>query len=80
MDDEPLDTYGDTGIQSGHAPLPRWLWGFILILPFWGLLCFYLYWNGSSGWLDRGHWAELQQAANTTFPEIRQAQDEFPSN
>ena len=78
MDDEPLDNYGDTGIQSAHAPLPKWLKWLYVILPIWGIFWFYLYWNGSYGWLNRDHWFELQKAANTTFPEIRKASDQFP--
>jgi hypothetical protein len=39
-----------------------------LILPLWGLLSLYYFWNGSSGWFDRGTWKQLQIAANTTFP------------
>lgn len=75
MSDEEIEDYGETGIQSGNAPIPRWLIMVILILPFWGLVWFALFWNGSYGWLDRGHWHELQRAANTTFPEIQRSHD-----
>jgi hypothetical protein len=37
-----------------------------LILPFWGFYFLIVYWNGSTGWTDRGAWHELQVAANTT--------------
>ena len=33
-----------------------------------GILGFITYWNGSQGWLDRGFWKPLQQAAETTYP------------
>lgn len=62
------EEYGDTGIRSNDAPIPNWLkWNYI----FWiivGLVGFYLFWNGSNGWLDRGYWEQLQRAAGTTFP------------
>lgn len=35
------------------------------ILPIWGIFWGVMYWNGSKGWLDRGYWSQLQQAANT---------------
>jgi hypothetical protein len=67
---EDIEFYGDTRIASGHAPIPSWLKWVYVILPIQGLLIFYLFWNGSSGWLDRGYWLQLQKAANTTFPQI----------
>lgn len=63
-----LELYGDDRIASLNAPIPLWLKLTYLLLPFWGLICFYLYWNGSAGWLDRGYWQQLQEAAQTTFP------------
>lgn len=57
---------------SYENPIPRWLKWVYIILPIWGLFAFYLYWNGSYGWLDRGYWQQLQQAANTTYPQIRE--------
>lgn len=65
MTDE-LETYGDEGITSKDAAVPTWLKLTYLILPIWGILAFWMYWNGSSGWLDRGYWQQLQRAANTT--------------
>jgi hypothetical protein len=67
MKDE-LETYGDEGIASKDAPVPTWLKLTYIILPLWGILAFWIYWNGSSGWLDRGYWQQLQRAANTTMP------------
>lgn len=64
-----IETYAE-GISSKDAKIPAWLKWIYLILPFWGILWFYLFWNGSYGWLDRGYWNELQKAANTTFPSI----------
>lgn len=68
-DNEHLDQYPD-GIFSRDVKVAGWLKLMYLILPFWGLFTFYLYWNGSQGWLDRGYWHELQEAANTTYPMI----------
>jgi hypothetical protein len=64
--DEPL--YEEDRIPSGHAKVPKFLIAVYIILPIWGLLSMYYYWNGSTGWLDRGYWKQLQIAANTTFP------------
>lgn len=63
-----IEFYGDPQIASGHAKVPRWLIVNYIVWPIWGIIWFYLYWNGSWGWLDRGHWQQLQNAANTTFP------------
>lgn len=65
---EHIEEYGDTGIQSKDAPIPRWLMAAYIILPIWGIITFFYFWNGSRGWFDRGYWHELQQAAGTTFP------------
>lgn len=65
MEDE-IETYGDEGITSKDAPVPTWLKLTYIILPIWGVLALWLYWNGSAGWLDRGYWQQLQKAANTT--------------
>jgi hypothetical protein len=67
-DHDDVHYYGDERIASADAPVPKWLRWTYIILPIWGLFVFFLYWNGSSGWLDRGYWHQLQQAANTTFP------------
>ena len=67
MKKNDVEYYGDEGIASKDAQVPRWLIWVYVTLPFWGILTFYLYWNGSQGWLDRGYWQQLQQAANTTF-------------
>lgn len=45
--------------------VPKFLFFVYLVLPFWGIFWFYMYWNGSNGWLDRGYWSQLQNAANT---------------
>jgi hypothetical protein len=63
-----IEEYGDEAIASYDAPVPGWLKLTYIILPIIGLVCFYLYWNGSAGWLDRGYWHQLQEAAQTTFP------------
>lgn len=68
MEDEELDIYGDSGIVSRNAKIDRWLKFIYIVLPIWGVIWMVLYWNGVSGWLDRGHWNQLEKAANTMFP------------
>lgn len=60
--------YGDTGISSFDAKVPKFLKAAYLFWPLWGIVSLCYFWNGSCGWLDRGYWHELQIAANTTFP------------
>lgn len=67
-DHSETEHYGDQGIASNDAPIPMWLkFNYVFWIIF-GLVGFYLYWNGSSGWFDRGYWNELQRAANTVYP------------
>ena len=66
--DEELEQYGETGIYTGDVKVPAWLKLSYLIIPIWGIVWLFLYWNGASGWIDRGHWDELEKAANTQFP------------
>lgn len=70
MSEEEFEYYGDPGIRSADAKVPKWLILTYTILPFWGLFALWFYWNGSVGWLDRGYWYQLQKAANTTFPAV----------
>ena len=65
---EELEEYGDSGIASGDTQVPMWLKVVYFSLPIWGIVWFFLYWNGSQGWLDRGYWDELEKAANTMIP------------
>lgn len=65
---EETEFYGDPGIASNNRNVPFWLIVVYMILPIWGVITLYLFWNGSYGWLDRGYWQALQEAANTTFP------------
>ncbi|KAF3362595.1 hypothetical protein PHSC3_000834 [Chlamydiales bacterium STE3] len=70
MDEEQeIEMYGDPGIASKDAKVPKFLLLTYAILPIWGLFSLYAYWGGSSGWLDRGYWQQLQRAANTTSSE-----------
>ncbi len=66
--DPNIETYGDEGIASNNAIVPRWLKFSYLFWIFWGFVWWYYFWNGSYGWLDRGYWLQLQRAANTTYP------------
>jgi len=53
---------------SNETKIPRWLIWTYIILPILGLIALFVYWEGSTGWLDRGHWRALQEAAKTTGP------------
>lgn len=67
-EEKKIEEYGDEGIRSDDAKIPRFLvWTYIL-LPIWGIITLYIFWDGSIGWFDRGAWQQLQIAANTTFP------------
>ncbi|MCC5832215.1 MAG: hypothetical protein JJU12_04140 [Chlamydiales bacterium] len=48
--------------------VPKFLYAAYLIVFVWGIWAFIAYWNGSSGWFDRGNWKQLQEAAHTTYP------------
>ncbi|MEI8365524.1 MAG: hypothetical protein WCF65_03810 [Parachlamydiaceae bacterium] len=63
-----VEEYGDEGIASGDAPIPGWLKCNYVLWIVVGFVGFYLFWNGSAGWLDRGYWNELQRAASTVYP------------
>lgn len=63
-----IELYGDVGIASYDAKVAKPLLFLYLLLPIWGIVGFYFFWNGSIGWFDRGYWRELQVAAKTTFP------------
>lgn len=63
-----LEEYGDPNIASYDRKVPVFLKWTYLLLPIWGFVVFYFFWNGSVGWFDRGHWKSLQEAARTTFP------------
>lgn len=66
--DEEIEFYGDTGIASKEGTVPAWLKVLIVLLLVWGAAWLYFFWNGSAGWIDRGYWHQLEQAANTTTP------------
>lgn len=76
-DSGEIEEYGDPGIRSLDAPVPKWLIVTFIVLPIWGVISFFIFWNGSTGWFDRGYWHQLQQAANTTYPQIRESKDQF---
>lgn len=60
------ETFGDTGIATKDAPIPLFLKLTYILLPLWGLLTLYYFWDGStSSWLDGRHWKALQEAAGT---------------
>ncbi len=53
---------------SEDRKVPRFLYITYILLIIGGIWGFFAYWNGSQGWLDRGFWKQLQQAADTTYP------------
>ena len=67
-EDGELELYGDPGIATYDAKVPKFLIFNYIFWPIWGIITLYFFWNGSIGWFDRGYWHELQIAANTTFP------------
>jgi len=54
--------------DSEDRKIPRVLLWFYVVLVLWGIWAFYAYWDGSSGWPNRGYWRPLQEAAHTTEP------------
>ena len=66
--EEEIELYGDPGIATFDAKVPKFLKFTYIFWPIWGIVAFYFFWNGSAGWFDPGVWHELQIAANTTFP------------
>lgn len=67
-EEQELERFGDPDIASYDAPVPTFLKISYIVWPIWGIITFFIFWNGSVGWFDRGYWKELQIAANTTFP------------
>lgn len=70
------DPNGDAIIPSKETNIPKWLIWTYIVLPIWGVITFFIFWNGSHGWLDRGYWNELQKASNTTYPQRNMLQVE----
>lgn len=65
MDQDP---YSDQEIPSNDAQVPKWLKWVYWLLPIWGIVTFFVFWNGSTGWLDGGQqWRVLQKAADTRW-------------
>jgi hypothetical protein len=54
--------------HSEERKIPRFLYFTYILLLIGGIWAFITFWNGSWGWLDRGFWHNLQQAAGTTYP------------
>jgi hypothetical protein len=66
-----VEEYGDPGIRSHDAVVPSFLKWTYIVLPFWGIITFYLFWNGPTGFTDSGYfWRQLENAAKTTFPIV----------
>lgn len=67
--EDEIEEYAEQ-ITSKDAPVPLFLKITYATLPFWGIFAMYYYWEGSVGWLDRGHWRQLQEVANTSYPRM----------
>lgn len=52
-------------IESEERKIPIFLIVTYILLVIGGLSAFFIYWNGSHGFLDRGYWEQLQRAAQT---------------
>jgi hypothetical protein len=64
---DEFDSYsGGEIIEYKSSKTPLFLKITYSLLPIWGLITFYLFWDGTFGWLDRGAWQGLQQLSNTT--------------
>ena len=70
--EDDVQWYEDDGIPppSHHHHIPKWLKWTYIVVPIISTIILILYWNGSSGYLDRGYWKELQEAANTRYPFV----------
>jgi hypothetical protein len=63
-----LEVFGDREVtEFADTPIPKFLLGVYMILPIWGIFWWSMFWDGSAGWLDRGHWHDLQDIAKTTY-------------
>lgn len=56
-------------IVTEDNKIPKFLYFTYFVVIVWGLWGLIAYWNGSHGWLDRGYWKQLQEAAQTTSPQ-----------
>jgi len=66
--EEEIEYYADGSLSSTDYAIPLWIKLCFVALPVWGVVWFFLHWNGMNGWFDRGSWFELEKAANTTYP------------
>lgn len=63
---EIIEVFGDNEVREyAHTKVPKFLLGVYVILPIWGITWWLLFWDGSTGWFDRGYWNELESAAKT---------------
>ncbi len=53
-------------LPPSKTKIPTFLKWTYVILPIWGVITWFYFIDGSRGWLDRGYWQQLQQAAQTT--------------
>jgi hypothetical protein len=81
--EEDVFNYGDERIASAHNKVSPFLKAVYIIMPIWGIIWWFLYWNGTSGWLDRGYWQQLQRANSSAYPFINfndQVSEENPES
>ncbi len=69
-DEKPKTQFysGEEIEELSETKVPRFLKWLYILLPIWGLVWAFMYWNGSSGVLDKGQWHGLEKAAKTTYP------------
>ncbi|SCA58754.1 Uncharacterized protein AB751O23_AN_00090 [Chlamydiales bacterium SCGC AB-751-O23] len=68
IEDDQLDQYSGGEIKEfKDTKVPTFLKITYFTLIAWGLTWFVFYFDGSQGYLDRGYWQELAQAAKTTI-------------
>ena len=71
MSKEPIKlqvhTYGDNEVKEyENMPVPMFLKVAYLLILIVGSVGLWAFWNGSTGYFDRGYWKELQIVAGTT--------------
>ena len=69
---EELDVYAGGEINEiKDTPIPWYIKWLSLILPLWGVIWFFYFNDGSTGWVDRGAWDDLQKAAQTKNSQLK---------
>jgi hypothetical protein len=69
---------GDPQLLQANHEIPKFLKWTYIILPIWGVIAWFVFFNGTFGWFDPGHWSQLQWAANTKIPYFNADQHSDP--